>query len=453
MKKAKKGLIAVLSAIMLAGAAPAYDAVQAVESKMVENASVHVLIDGQPLRSDKPVLIDGRKRFVPLRAVLEQMGWKVEWSPGLIKITYTERHISVTSNLWLKDESDIRMVNSTAYIDMYRLGEISDTVVKWIDDTSTIMVTYESVEDDESSYEEEAEQPALSEEESKKVNYGKYENSPTLDALVELSEELTREGYDIWDGIGFYPTYDLSGYFNTPLDVITFGWTGGDGEHYGFLTDFGMAASLEEAPIVMVSPMSFDQPAIVVADNIREFLRIGMVDTSLFYMNYKDEQDYLEQLEEWENESDYTLTDEEREQWEEQKRIVRERVEAKLKLPAIRDPYTYSEKVRAKREKQIIVPTEDLLGVLEVDSQAAGLNHSTIVLDEDISLIELKAFLKNATYASKLALFRDFHLHLESYFYHEDGIEETIIQEMESLGLNDELARMKATRIRYGINK
>lgn len=57
---------------------------------------------------------------------------------------------------------------------------------------------------------------------------------------------------------------------------------------------------------------------------------------------------------------------------------------------------------------------------------------------------ELQTFFKSATYAEKLALIRDYHFNLEAYFYHEDGIGEAIMREMEKLGLHEEIARMNA---------
>ncbi|WP_201008555.1 hypothetical protein [Paenibacillus glycanilyticus] len=192
----------------------------------------------------------------------------------------------------------------------------------------------------------------------------------------------------------------------------------------------------------MVTPMNFDHPAVVIANNIREFLRIALMDSGLFYMEYGSKGDYLEQQSE--NMDGYVESDEEREN----RRIVRERLEKELQLPEINDPYTYSAKVRAERAKRILVPTEDLLGVTNVNPLDAGRKHITIELDEYIGKKELKAFLSNATYASKLALIRDYYLHLETYVYYEKGIEETIVQEMRDMGLQDELARMNANRYR-----
>ncbi|WP_317981007.1 stalk domain-containing protein [Paenibacillus glycanilyticus] len=440
MRNVKGFIIVFLSCAIFFGMTSVHDAAYAEGSKLVETKMIQVIIDNKPLQTDKHIFLDGRKRFVPMRAALEQMGWKVEWKPGLITVSNQTPDSLKSLYLYLEDESMIRVINSTAYVEMHRLGEISDSEVKWDDSSATIVIS--SVVAEEEDEEEEVDQPELTDEESIKVNYGKYERSSTLDVLTNIYSELEQEGRDPWSALGFYPDDHHSGYSGTPLDVVSFGRTGGDGEHYGFLTEFGAVTSLEEAPIVMVTPMNFDHPAVVIANNIREFLRIALMDSGLFYMEYGSKGDYLEQQSE--NMDGYVESDEEREN----RRIVRERLEKELQLPEISDPYTYSAKVRAERAKRILVPTEDLLGVTNVNPLDAGRKHITIELDEYIGKKELKAFLSNATYASKLALIRDYYLHLETYVYYEKGIEETIVQEMRDMGLQDELARMNANRYR-----
>jgi hypothetical protein len=118
----------------------------------------------------------------------------------------------------------------------------------------------------------------------KVVNFGKYEVPSSLKTLIEVERELKQEGYRMKSVIGFYLSLEHSGYFNTPFDVIAFGWTGVDGEHFGFLTDFGSADDLENAPIVMVSPMNFDQPTVLIANNIQTLLRIAIIDPILLYV-------------------------------------------------------------------------------------------------------------------------------------------------------------------------
>jgi len=61
-------------------------------------------------------------------------------------------------------------------------------------------------------------------------------------------------------------------YTVTPVDAITFCRTGGDGCHFAFLTDFGAQNDLENAPILFVSPMDWDDYVKLAARNLRDFL-------------------------------------------------------------------------------------------------------------------------------------------------------------------------------------
>lgn len=418
-----------------------------------EGLKMIILIDGKPLDYNKAPFTDGRKRFVPLRPVLEQMGWEVSWSPEEISVRYQAD--GATHHTSLRGDYDgIRMHERTAYIEIRDLKALTSATVEWNDESGVISI----VSGDPLSYLEDAmpgfkeirskyeaenqEKPPLTEEQSQKANFGKYEVPPTLKALFETYNELETEGHDMSQVLGFYPSLGHSIYFNTPNDVVVFGWTGGDGDHYGFLTDYGSVADLENAPIVMVTPMSFDQPAVVVANNLREFLRIVMINESLLYMGYENEQEYLESeremLEEWKKQGYY------REETEEErlsKRAILKKMEEKLNPPLIKDPYRYSAQVAKEREKRIIAPTLDQLGVINVYPSDAGRQHSPLLVDEDLEMEELTRFLKLATYAEKLALFRDYNLeHLE----YEVEIREALMNEMKSMGLIDELARWQA---------
>lgn len=283
--------------------------------------------------------------------------------------------------------------------------------------------------------------PDLTQEESEKVNFGKYAVPPTLKALLDVDEELEREGFDFWREMGFTPSLYHSGYFNTPVDVVVFGWTGGDGDHYGFLTDFGTATDLENAPIVMVTPMSFEQPAVVVANNIREFMRIVMKDSSLLYMGYESEQSYLKSEQEMQESLEHEHGNKETEEDLLNRHAVLKKLEERLNLPIINDPYRYSENVAKEREQRIIIATKDKLGVTNIHHSDTGRRHSSLIVDEDLEITELRTFLKTATYAAKLALIRDYNL---EYLQNEKETLEVLANEMKSMGLIDELSRKEA---------
>lgn len=100
--------------------------------------------------------------------------------------------------------------------------------------------------------------------------YGSYEIPDEIYKLYELEKELNDIDLSL-DMIGFRPSIHDDSYSITPPDLIPFANTGGDGIHFGFLTDFGSVPALTEAPIVCVSPTN-DPPIRYMANNIKEFL-------------------------------------------------------------------------------------------------------------------------------------------------------------------------------------
>lgn len=102
--------------------------------------------------------------------------------------------------------------------------------------------------------------------------YGKYDVLETINRLFQLQKELDAEGLTL-GLIGLRITDDTFSYYITPPDLIPFASTGGDGIHFGFLTDFGAVKDLENAPIVCVTPTN-DPRIRYLSRDIREFLRM-----------------------------------------------------------------------------------------------------------------------------------------------------------------------------------
>lgn len=263
------------------------------------------LIDGIPLQSSEAPFKEGRKIFLPLRDVFEQMGWQVEGNSDCIVVSFSTEDSTRSTYLYEESNGIIRMHEGTAYIHSHRLAGITNALVDWDEPTNTLTITTgdSNQADMNSDYEENYEDTSDELEHidlSDKVNLGKYSVPPALMTLIELDEELEREGFNMWNVIGFNPSISYMSYFNTPFDVVIIGTTGMDGDHFGILTEFGSATDLEEAPIVMVAPMDFDQPVKVVASNLREFIRMVMIDASLLVGGYENEQAYLKHKLEYE---------------------------------------------------------------------------------------------------------------------------------------------------------
>ncbi|MGO4371785.1 stalk domain-containing protein [Paenibacillus sp. MCAF20] len=408
--------------------------------------AIAIFIDGNPLQVKKEAFVEGEKLFIPLRAVFEQMGWGVEWEDKTISLSYQSAdligfHTALFVGDIENDDEYMRIIKGSTYLESSLFIQMSNAVIDFDQAANRLTINSGNPAEGIPGVEEEQERPELTEEESMAVNFGKYEVPPTLKALIDVEAELAKEGYELWNVVGFYPSLGHSGYFNSPVDVVTFGWTGGDGEHFGFLTDFGSAVNLEEAPIVMVSPMNFDQPAVVVANNIREFMRIVMKDPSLLFMGYEDEQAYLQsEREMWEElEREYGIEEMEEDRLE--KQAVVQKLEETLKPPIIEDVYRYSENVALEREKSIVVPTMDKLGVTNVVPSDAGKLLPPLAVDEEMMASELTRLLEHATYSQKLALIRDVNLGPIDY---DDEFMETLTDAMVDMGLQDEVARFQA---------
>lgn len=268
------------------------------------------------------------------------------------------------------------------------------------------------------------------------LNFGKYDVPPTLQTLMDLEKELG-DSEQFYDGLHFYLSLTDFCYFNTPSDVIVFGYIGADGIHYGFLTDFGSVSDLEEAPIVCVCPMDFDQPTRIIANNLSEFLRVNCTDDPLFYNDFANEDRYVAFKKEQEVEhASYSPSEQ---QLSNQARI-NNFLEEKIQLPIIDHPYHYIQTIRLQRQKMVSIKTQDGLGVI-----APLLVHEThipfkIHKDIELDLAALKAYFSTAPKPSQYAIFRDLQLHF--ILSDEPLLKEIVLEAMLNIGLNDETKRL-----------
>lgn len=269
-----------------------------------------------------------------------------------------------------------------------------------------------------------------------KQNFGKYDVPPTLRTLIELEKELG-EPEHFYDGLHFYLALTNFRYFNTPSDVIVFGNTGADGIHYGFLTDYGLIPNLEEAPIVCVCPMDFEQPTRLIANNLREFLRINGTDDALFYNHFANADSYLAFKKEQEVEyASYPLSEQ---QLLNQIRI-KNFIQKRIKIPVIENPYHYIQMIRMQRQEMVSIKTQDGLGV--VAPLPAGKMHESFKIHQDtkLDLTALKAYFNTAAIPSQCALYRDIQLHY--VLSDEPSLRKIVLESMLKIGLIDEANRI-----------
>lgn len=264
-----------------------------------------------------------------------------------------------------------------------------------------------------------------------KTNFGKYEVPKTLQTLMNLEKEL-EDREQFFDGLGFYLSLTNFRYFNTPCDVVVFGNIGADGIHYGFLTDYGSLSNLEEAPIVCVSPMDFDQPTRLIANNIREFLRANMTDAPLFYNYFATEERYNAFKQQRVN----TLSTAQRLN----ETRIHQFLEQNIDMPIVEQPYQYMEAIRKQRQQIVSIETQDGLGVtaplLDGETHRPFTVHQDLIMDVEA----LKAYFSTAPATSQLAVMRDIQLH--HVLPEQPLLLKTVQDALISIGLTNEANRL-----------
>lgn len=268
------------------------------------------------------------------------------------------------------------------------------------------------------------------------VLFGKYKMPASLRKLHDLFEQCKAEGMDEYDVARFYPITDNFRYFNTPLDVIPFGSTGMDGIHYGFLTDFGTVPDLEQAIIVCVSPMDFDQPVHIIARNFLDFLRLNMTHSELFYNVWENEEAYRVQKLQWENE---LSCDRELLAAEEKRRYL---LTSAFELPNIVNPYQYVQSIKEERRQHVAFVTRDGLGIARSTELSKSIRTGFAVPQVDeMEMEELESFWQSASRSEQLALIRD--LQFTYILRDEPELFAFVVGRLEEIGLSDEAKRLK----------
>lgn len=132
-----------------------------------------------------------------------------------------------------------------------------------------------------------------------------YKEPKTLQALNQLDQEL-QDHYDskLDDYLGLMISFndDDDRYDCTPDDAIIFGRTGVDGDHFAFMTSDWTVEDLEDAPIVFIQPMDFDNEIKLVARNLKDFISLFIELKELYLLErfeiYKNENDFIKDIEE-----------------------------------------------------------------------------------------------------------------------------------------------------------
>lgn len=268
--------------------------------------------------------------------------------------------------------------------------------------------------------------------------YGSYAVPETVRRLYRLEEELQRSGLSL-ALIGLQP---LDRYFHcsaTPPDVIPFALTGGPGVHFGFLTEFGEADSLEEAPIVCVSPTN-DPPVRLIARHFREFAdlvsSVPYAEDLEQWWSCGDEQRMAAELEAWE--SDWP------QEWTDRRRQVMDRFSSTFRTER-RPVVSYISDVLKERAESMVLPTLDGLGIAG-NRELCGSCRSfpfDVPHDEGGKPLErMRTFLDTAGREEKLGFVRDANFRYLLNRRCDADVQVVAIELLLSLGLRDEAVRL-----------
>lgn len=264
--------------------------------------------------------------------------------------------------------------------------------------------------------------------------YGSYEIPREIHQLFQLEEELTGKGLSLGQ-IGFQPINQFDPYAITPPDLIAFASTGGDGIHFGFLTDFHSASDLTEAPIVCVTPTN-DSPIRYMARNIREFLDLAFsvpyVEMLETIWTFENEQQAQELATEFGKDS--------QSKWIKDRELILTRCREIFGTKKV-DVVSYLQVVNKERAASIHMATLDGLGVAKRNLGATSGKSFTFSDDRKCDEKEMKRmrlFLSQADELEKLAFIRD-----ANYWYivtsgYDVAVWGLIQELLTSMGLNDE---------------
>ena len=266
--------------------------------------------------------------------------------------------------------------------------------------------------------------------------YGAYEIPDEVLKLCELEKELNEMDLSL-DRIGFQPCSPDFTYSITPPDLIPFAHTGGGGIHFGFLTDFGVATTLNEAPIVCVSPTN-DPPIRYMASNITEFLNlVSSVSHAEILENIwsNPTEAFIQQV--FKEVAEYSSAE-----WDAERNKIAEQFKNKFDTQHVKIG-TAIQEAKDKRMNSIILSTKDGLGIVGEENGGTYEKFEFDMHHSDDQLVRINDYLKNSSAVEKLAFIRDT---IYSYVLSSDYDKELlqlVIGLLESMNLHTEAYRMQ----------
>lgn len=264
--------------------------------------------------------------------------------------------------------------------------------------------------------------------------YGSYDIPKEINQLIELEEEFQKEDLSL-AMIGLIPIVEFHPYSITPPDLIPFAQTGGNGIHFGFLTDFGSVSDLMDAPIVCVSPTN-DPPIRYIARNFKEFMNLALavpyVEMLDGFWAIQDENQMSKATKEFTNEVPASLGT--------KRTLINNRLKQSFSTEQVNIVH-YFHQIKLERAEQIAMQTLDGLGIM---GQNNGSSYS-FAADRNCDELELERmahYLNAANLVEKLAFVRDAHYWCILAPGYDEAVSDIIIRLLESLDLTDEVNRV-----------
>jgi hypothetical protein len=252
---------------------------------------------------------------------------------------------------------------------------------------------------------------------------GKYKESPTIKKLNELN---ANEEFDM-GSLSCFLEYGKP-YVPAPTDIVPFGYTGGDGCYFAFLTDFGFYDNLDDCPIVFISPTDFDskQPQNankIIARNIFDFLTILTQIRYAEITRFEELKtlDFASKIKEFINDSS-----------EETIKIQNSTINlinANFNLPLILNLNQYYADLEKERNGQNYLKLKDNLN-LKFASYS-----TTNILDSILTHKDLEIWLNKNDKYSKLAFYREAPYVYQHFKDDYNNIQKLIVEQMEKDGI------------------
>lgn len=236
---------------------------------LAENEQVNITINGEHLQTDSPSSIVNDSALVPMRAIFEAMGAKVDWEDSTRTVTGTKDsdkimlHIgdaiaSLNENEIALDSPAI-IVSDRTLVPVRFIAESLGSDVGWDSQTKTVMINNE-----EESNEEESNENRSVDDNSNTIEYEvlelvNVERSKVGLPMLEMSEELSAvarmKSKDMADKNYFdhtSPTYGSPFYMMTQFGInysaagenIAMGYTDAQGVVNGWMNSPGHKANI-----------------------------------------------------------------------------------------------------------------------------------------------------------------------------------------------------------------